>query len=1831
MSSNQPCSKATAPTPSTVTVGRWLRGGISALAAVTIVAAGLAAAPAQAEEMPAAPAASLPETVSADVLPTPQINGVVWSTAVRGDIAFAVGSFTHARPYGVALGGPGEVLRNNAMAFNISTGEILPWNPNLNAQGRDVEISPDGSQVFVGGDFTTVGGQPKSKIAAFTASTLALDPAFDTSVTGTVLAIDITADTVYIGGSFQGVEDELRSNLAAFDRSTGSLKNWAPTTDDIVHGVLASSDNTRVVVGGRFQNLNDETRIGIGAVDGVTGDTGAWSSTPIPGTIGNSTSWVTNMIEKDGVVYASANGMGGHWFDGRFAADFATGELVWLDNCYGASTDVAVMGEIMYSVSHAHDCSSLGEFPEETPQIWRRALAETIYATGTDQAAPSNNSTYSGQPVPSLLHWYPSVNSGFFTNQYQGGWALANNDTYLVMGGEFTRVNGESQQGLATYGKRAIAPNDIRPIYTESLRPSVVSLSSGTARVAWGTTWDYDDENLTYEVLRDYSLTPVATLEQDSNWWQDKQIGIVDTGLAQGANHTYRIRVSDPWGNSYIGPRSAPVTISSTTPNEYGTMIVDDGASSYWPLNENAGSVVYDNAQFNDADARDGVSRGAEGAVVGDSASSFNGREDGHFVSRELKPAPDTFTTEAWFKTSTNKGGRIIGFANNRDEMSTSYDRHVWMDNSGRLLFGVWVGSAATLGTSESYNDGEWHQVTSSMGPDGMVLYMDGLRVGYRTDVTAGQVYSGYWRVGGDNLNGWPENPNSYNFDGTIDEVAVYPEVLDRQTVLRHYEASGRTADVADPPSDEYGLSVYGDNPDLYWRLDETSGTTAADQSLSANHGVIGGDVTLGARGALENGNGSAATFDGSGEMVAAATPQTNPRTYSMEAWFKTASNSGGKIIGFGNSNTGLSTQYDRHVYMRDDGSLTFGTYTGQENVITTASSYNDDQWHQVVATQAGDGMRLYVDGVLAGTNPQVNAESYTGYWRIGGDRTWGGASGPWFNGSIDEAAVYGLALTPEQVSEHFTLNGMPNTNPEAAFEANPDGLNVTLNGGTSIDPDGEIVTWKWKFGDGDTAEGENVQHLYATPGVFTVTLTVEDNRGGAATVAKELEVAAPNQEPIASFTSTVEGRSVKFDAAASADLDGSISEYAWDFGDGTTGTGAGPQHAYSADGVYAITLTVTDDDGAAAVSGTEVSVANQAPSASFTSTVENLKAVFDATTSADSDGEIVRYEWNFGDGGTANGSQTEHQYANEGTYDVVLTVGDIDGAKESVTQQVNVSAPNAVPASVFSSEAAGLTVAVDGTRSLDPDGTIVTYTWDFGDGSTATGATASHTYAVEGEYSISLSVTDNGAATHMSTAQVTVAQADAKIPTAVFSSEVTGLAAAFEAGESSAGTGTIDAYAWNFGDGNTAAGVSISHEYEAAGQYEVALTVTNSAGESNTLIQQVTVEPPGAVGTFTSSTSGLQAYFDASASSSVAGEIVEYVWQFGDGSSGSGVTAEHVYAADGQFTVTLTVEDELGATSTAEQNIIVSNATPAAAFSSSIDGLKAVFDGSSSTDPDGELVSYEWDFGDGASGAGESPEHSYSHPGEYEVVLTVTDGGGLTDARTQRISVTDPDVGAEPQIFAQDAFERSLTGGFGEADLGGLWDLRGSPTNFSVTDGTGRIRMNGPGAGPSAYLNSVASTSTEVQVTLGNDKAATGGGIYNSIVVRGVLGEGDYRAKVRFRSNGDVAVDLLKIVGSVQTSLSSETVISGLNYEPGDKLRVRLQATGTSPTQLKLKVWEAGTSEPAQWQLSATDSTPQLQLPGRIGLMSYLSGSATNAPVVSQWNDLLVREGENQ
>jgi PKD repeat protein len=313
-------------------------------------------------------------------------------------------------------------------------------------------------------------------------------------------------------------------------------------------------------------------------------------------------------------------------------------------------------------------------------------------------------------------------------------------------------------------------------------------------------------------------------------------------------------------------------------------------------------------------------------------------------------------------------------------------------------------------------------------------------------------------------------------------------------------------------------------------------------------------------------------------------------------------------------------------------------------------------------------------------------------------------------------------------------------------------------------------------------------------------------------------------------------------------------------------------------------------------------------------------------------------------------------------------------------------------------------------------------------------------------------------------------------------------------------------------------------------------------------------------------------------------------------------------------------VTDDGGANGTVSHAVHVTapvNKAPTEAFTSSCSALSCSFDGTGSSDSDGTVSGYSWDFGDGAKSTSASPTHSFAAAGDYPVTLTVTDNGGATDTVLHTVS---PRPAANPSTdpSASDAFNRTLTSGWGTADKGGAWSAVGSGANLSVANGSGRLKLSAAGSAPGASLNSVSTSDSDSKITYTTDKAGTGNGIYLYLVGRHVSANNEYRARIRILSNNTVALAVTKLANSAtETVIGSEVTLTGVTYTPGMMLNVRYQVTGTSPTTLRLKAWPSSSTEPTAWRITTTDGTSGLQSAGSVGVTTYLSGSATNAPVM--------------
>ena len=425
----------------------------------------------------------------------------------------------------------------------------------------------------------------------------------------------------------------------------------------------------------------------------------------------------------------------------------------------------------------------------------------------------------------------------------------------------------------------------------------------------------------------------------------------------------------------------------------------------------------------------------------------------------------------------------------------------------------------------------------------------------------------------------------------------------------------------------------------------------------------------------------------------------------------------------------------------------------------------------------------------------------------------------------------------------------------------------ISFDGSQSTDSPDDKLTYRWDFGDGETAKGVKVLHKYKKGGDYIVTLTVVDDSGSMCDTGIDKLNVAINTPPVADAgddimlckTDPYDSLEVTFDASKSKDADGHSLTYIWDFGDGETQEGKIVTHKYEKGGEYVAKLLVIDETDTECNRATQTKLVklNRAPLADAG---ENLNicltenADFDASSSFDSDGDVLVYNWDFGDGQTVIGKKASHKYVKGGVYKVALTVNDNTKTDCSTVTETILVDVNSSPAADISAEdiaCVGESMKFNGAKSTDPDNDKLTYTWDFGDGTTASAANVKHAYAKGGTYKATLFVDDGknsdcSGSTKMHYVNVNtppVAEAGPDLLICVTDK------VEFDATESYDPDNDNLVYTWDFGDGTTAKGPKTSHIYRDIGTYKVVLTISDDSGtecnvSQDTLVATVNAEP---------------------------------------------------------------------------------------------------------------------------------------------------------------------------------------------------------------------------------------------------------------------------------------------------------------------------------------------------------------------------------------------------
>lgn len=369
---------------------------VGAVAVAMMLALALLPGPgALADTAPSDPAnPATPPTVSADGLPTVQIDGVAWQQLVVGNTVYVVGSFTTARPAGSAPG-TNTVVRNNILAYDITTGNLnTTFAPSLNAQAKAITAAPDGSRIYVAGAFTQVNGVSQPYVAALNPATGALITSFAPKVNSRVYALAATNTSVFMGGWFSGVGSVSRSRLAAVRASDAALLSWNPVVaGGDVNNMVISPDGTKLVAGGSFTSVNGSSNPGYGmaALNTLTGDLLPWAVNGVARNGGVNASIYS--LATDGTsVYGTGYvfGSGGN-LEGAFSATWNGGVVNWVEDCHGDSYGVYPSDTAVYVVGHPHYCGNIGGFPETSPRTHHRALSFSKARTGTITTEPSTS------------------------------------------------------------------------------------------------------------------------------------------------------------------------------------------------------------------------------------------------------------------------------------------------------------------------------------------------------------------------------------------------------------------------------------------------------------------------------------------------------------------------------------------------------------------------------------------------------------------------------------------------------------------------------------------------------------------------------------------------------------------------------------------------------------------------------------------------------------------------------------------------------------------------------------------------------------------------------------------------------------------------------------------------------------------------------------------------------------------------------------------------------------------------------------------------------------------------------------------------------------------------------------------------------------------------------------------------------------------------------------------------------------------------------------------------------------------------------------------------
>ena len=544
-------------------------------------------------------------------------------------------------------------------------------------------------------------------------------------------------------------------------------------------------------------------------------------------------------------------------------------------------------------------------------------------------------------------------------------------------------------------------------------------------------------------------------------------------------------------------------------------------------------------------------------------------------------------------------------------------------------------------------------------------------------------------------------------------------------------------------------------------------------------------------------------------------------------------------------------------------------------------------------------------------------------------------------------------------------------------------------------------MSWQWDFGDGATSTDQNPSHMYLQRGTYTITLTVKNAYGTSTAIKKDYITIG--MAPKAAFVANPTSGSVPLSVGFTDQSSGQVTSWNWNFGDGTGSTEQNPVHTYWTAGTYNVILTVSNEYGSSDVARNQYIAVTGDLVAKFVADPSSGKAPLAVRFTDKSAGSPTTWSWDFGDGITSADQYPSHTFTTAGSYDVKLTI--TRGTESATTtQKLNVGG---VPNTDFEGAPTQVNTNED-VKFTDKSGNSPTsWSWDFGDTATATVQNPSHAYQLKGIYTVSLTARNaNGKDTETKTSYINVGMP----PTAEFMPVIVPYQmykVPMTVNFVDQSTGLPTSWSWDFGDGATSTDQNPAHIYQKEGTYTVKLTAKNNFGSDTKVRTDLITVGGGAAVDFTAdqTTVGIGrivTFTDLSTSSPT-----QWVWDFGDGSTGTGAKPDHVYRATGVYDVTLTASNPSLTNSRTKNQYITVLSIPKADFvadkTKGGSPMTVTFTDKSLNTP----TAWAWNFGDGSTSTEQNPMHTYTTLGTYTVTLTASNKDGQDIATKPNYIVT--------------------------------------------------------------------------------------------------------------------------------------------------------------------------------------------------------------------------------